>query len=188
MESLWPAMRLSPAGQRRTQVRRKDHARRLAGQKARAWTAWSCSIPGCAGGRATSSAWYRSIASPHRASTWPGSRRHTWQRQRPSPPAKLAWQSASVTKVGESQTEVKGVYSSSRLVTLRLSEVVFPTGDRFQWSEVGKRLVWSDVVVNFLPVSQLTVQSGHLIGLRMHLVELFVVSAVGTFHVAVQLG
>src|SRR5467141_2552168 len=80
------------------------------------------------------------------------------------------------------------MYSSSRLVTLRLSEVVFPTGDKFQWSEVGKRLVWSDVVVGFLPVSQLTVQSGHPIGLRMHLVELFVVSAVGTFHVAVQLG
>src|SRR6266403_5198696 len=51
----------------------------------------------------------------------------------------------------------ESVYSSSRLVTLCLSEVVFPTGDKFQWGDVGEGLVWSDAVVGFLPAAQLTV-------------------------------
>jgi hypothetical protein len=40
-----------------------NHASKPAVQKARAWTASSCSIPGCAGGRAMSRA---SIAALHR--------------------------------------------------------------------------------------------------------------------------
>ena len=41
-------------------------------------------------------------------------------------------------------------------MTLCLSEILFPVGDKFQWGEVGKGLVWSDAVVSFLPVAQLT--------------------------------
>src|ERR1022692_2536833 len=88
----------------------------------------------------------------------------------------------------DAQGSVKVVYSSSRLVTLCLSEIQFPASDEFQWGEVVERLVRPHAVVGCLPMTQLPVENGQLIGLRLDLVELFVVSAMGTLDVAVQLG
>src|SRR6266700_769826 len=79
------------------------------------------------------------------------------------------------------------VYSSSRLVTLCLSWVVFPTGDEFQWGEVGERLMRAHAVVGVLPTEQLTIQPWRLIGVGVYLIELFVVGAVRALHVRVQL-
>ncbi len=42
---------------------------------------------------------------------------------------------------------------SSRLVTLCLSPVEFPTGDEFQWGEVGERLVRAHAVVGVFPMA-----------------------------------
>src|SRR5579859_5012862 len=51
------------------------------------------------------------------------------------------------------ETKCKELYSSSRLVTLCLSSVVFPAGDEFQWGEVGERLVRADAVVGVFPMA-----------------------------------
>src|SRR6267143_6085474 len=73
---------------------------------------------------------------------------------------------------------VNRVYSSSRLVTLCLSEVAFPLSDELEWSEVGQRLMRAHAVVGFLPAEQLAVQHGGLIGFGMDLVELLVVGTI----------
>src|SRR6266481_8856055 len=83
--------------------------------------------------------------------------------------------------------ESKFMYSSSRLVTLCLSEVVFPLGDELEWSEVGQRLMWAHAVVGFLPAEQLAVQHGGLIGFGLDLVELLVVGTIRPFHVGIEL-
>jgi len=62
-------------------------------------------------------------------------------------------------------------------VTLCLSPIVFPTGDEFQWGEVGEGLVRAHAVVGMFPMAQLVVEPWWLIGVRVHLIELFVVSA-----------
>src|SRR6266699_693286 len=85
------------------------------------------------------------------------------------------------------QGKSKILYSSSRLVTLCLSWVVFPTGDEFQWGEVGERLMRAHAVVGVLPTEQLTIQPWRLIGVGVYLIELFVVGAVRALHVRVQL-
>src|SRR6266851_6316886 len=82
----------------------------------------------------------------------------------------------------------KGLYSSSRLVTLCLSRIRLPSSDKFKWGEVGQGLVWTHTVVGFLPVPQLPVEHRQLIRLGLHLVKLFVVGAMRAFHVGVQLG
>ena len=43
------------------------------------------------------------------------------------------------------------LYSSSRLVTLCLSEIALPSSDEFQWGKVSQRLVGADAIVSFLP-------------------------------------
>ena len=83
---------------------------------------------------------------------------------------------------------VLNLYSSSRLVTLCLSPTEFPTGDEFQWGEVGERLVGSHAVVGMFPMAQLVIEPWWLIGVRVHLVKLFVVSAMGALDVSVQFG
>jgi hypothetical protein len=45
------------------------------------------------------------------------------------------------------------LYSSSRLVTLCLSPMEFPTGDEFQWGEVGEGLVRAHTVVGMFPAA-----------------------------------
>src|SRR5207245_9127826 len=55
-------------------------------------------------------------------------------------------------------TTDKEVYSSSRLVTLCLSPMKFPTGDEFQRSEVGERLVRAHAVVGVFPMAQLVIE------------------------------
>jgi len=81
----------------------------------------------------------------------------------------------------------KPLYSSSRLVTLCLSSFVFPAGDEFQWGEVGEGLVWADGVVDLLPVAELAIEDGQLVRVGLYLVELFVVGAMGTLHMAIEL-
>src|ERR1700736_997405 len=54
----------------------------------------------------------------------------------------------------------KGLYSSSRLVTLCLSGLEFPTSDKFEWSEVSQGLVRTHAIVSFFPVPQLRVERG----------------------------
>src|SRR6266478_2312584 len=88
---------------------------------------------------------------------------------------------------GGGSSEVKKVYSSSRLVTLCLSEVAFPLGDELEWSEIGQRLMWAHAVVGFLPAEQLAVQHGGLIGFGLDLVELLVVGTIRSFHVGIEL-
>jgi predicted permease len=77
------------------------------------------------------------------------------------------------------------VYSSSRLVTLCLSPIVFPTSDEFQWGEVGEGLVRAHAVVGMFPMAQLVVEPWRLIGVRVHLIELFVVSAMGALDMSI---
>jgi hypothetical protein len=55
---------------------------------------------------------------------------------------------------------VKLLYSSSRLVTLCLSPIVFPTGDEFQWSEISERLVRAHAIVGVFPAAQLLIEPG----------------------------
>src|SRR5216684_2214706 len=81
----------------------------------------------------------------------------------------------------------KGMYSSSRLVTLGLSPKEFPTGDEFQWSEVGERLVGAHAVVGVFPMAQLVIEPQRLVRVGVHLIELFMVGAVRALHVRVQL-
>ena len=82
---------------------------------------------------------------------------------------------------------VKCVYSSSRLVTLCLRPIVFPTSDEFQWSEVSEGLVRAHAVVGVLPIAELMIEALWLVGVCVHLVELFVMGAVGSLDMGVQL-
>ena len=82
----------------------------------------------------------------------------------------------------------KSVYSSSRLVTLCLSPMEFPTGDEFQWGEVGERLVGSHAVIDVFPMAQLIIEPWWLIRVRVHLIELFMVGAVRALDMGVQFG
>jgi hypothetical protein len=54
------------------------------------------------------------------------------------------------------------MYSSSRLVTLCLSVVVFPPAYEFEWGEVGEGLVWTDAVVGSLP-EEFLIKDGQLV-------------------------
>src|SRR5580704_8247219 len=81
---------------------------------------------------------------------------------------------------------VTALYSSSRLVTLCLSWVVFPVGDEFQRGEVGEGLVRAHAVVGVFPMAELMVEARGLVGVRMYLVELFMVGAVGAFDMGIQ--
>src|SRR5579859_1439810 len=83
---------------------------------------------------------------------------------------------------------VKPAYSSSRLVTLCLSPFVFPAGDEFQWGEVGERLMGAHAVVGVFPMAQLVIEAWWLVGVRVHLVELFMVGAVRALDVGIQFG
>jgi len=58
-----------------------------------------------------------------------------------------------LTSIHLTYTRVKTLYSSSRLVTLCLSPISFPTGDEFQWGEVGERLVGAHAVVGVFPMA-----------------------------------
>ena len=78
------------------------------------------------------------------------------------------------------------MYSSSRLVTLCLSPMEFPSGDEFQRSEVGEGLVRAHAVVGMFPMAQLMIEPWWLIGVGVHLVKLFVVSAMGAFDMGIQ--
>ncbi len=80
---------------------------------------------------------------------------------------------------------VEGLYSSSRLVTLCLSPLEFPTVDEFQWGEVGERLVGSHAVIGVFPMAQLMIEPQGLIRVRVHLIELFMVGAVRALDVGV---
>jgi hypothetical protein len=62
------------------------------------------------------------------------------------------------------------MYSSSRLVTLCLSPLEFPTGDEFEWGEVGQGLMGTDAVVGVLPAAELMIEPRGLIGVGVHLV------------------
>jgi hypothetical protein len=46
--------------------------------------------------------------------------------------------SSDPIEINQNLTTIIGVYSSSRLVTLCLSPLEFPTGDEFQWGEVSE--------------------------------------------------
>src|SRR5438132_13603324 len=81
----------------------------------------------------------------------------------------------------------ESMYSSSRLVTLCLSPMEFPTGDEFQWGEVGERLVRAHAVVGVFPMAQLMIEPQWLVGVGMHLVELFVVRAMRALDMGVEL-
>src|SRR5258708_36382002 len=78
------------------------------------------------------------------------------------------------------------VYSSSRLVTLCLSPISFPTGDEFQWGEVGERLVRAHAVVGVFPMAQLMIELQWLIRVRVHLIELFMVGAVRALDMGIE--
>ena len=80
---------------------------------------------------------------------------------------------------------VKLLYSSSRLVTLCLSRIVFPTSDEFQWGEISEGLVRAHAVVGMFPMAQLVVKPRWLIGVRLHLVELFMVGTVGALDMGI---
>src|SRR5712692_6710566 len=80
------------------------------------------------------------------------------------------------------------MYSSSRLVTLCLSPMEFPTGDEFQWGEVGERLEGSHAVIDVFPMAQLIIEPWWLIEVRVHLIELWMVGAVRRFDMCVQFG
>ena len=82
---------------------------------------------------------------------------------------------------------VKFLYSSSRLVTLCLSPKEFPTGDEFEWGEVGERLVGAHAVVGVFPAAELVIEPQGLIGVGVHLVELFVMRAMGALDMGVEL-
>lgn len=71
-------------------------------------------------------------------------------------------------------------------MTLCLSSLEFPAGDEFQWGEVGERLVRAHAVVGMLPLAELTIEPRGLIRVGMHLVELFMVGAVGTLDMGIQ--
>src|SRR6266852_3808370 len=90
-------------------------------------------------------------------------------------------------KIPRSFPNCEWVYSSSRLVTLGLSPKEFPTGDEFQWSEVGERLVGAHAVVGVFPMAQLVIEPQRLVRVGVHLIELFMVGAVRALHVRVQL-
>jgi len=55
----------------------------------------------------------------------------------------------------------------------------FPTGDEFQWGEVGEGLVRAHAVVGVFPLAELMIESGWLVGVGVYLVELFMVGACG---------
>src|SRR5258708_4422450 len=78
------------------------------------------------------------------------------------------------------------LYSSSRLVTLCLSPISFPTGDEFQWGEVGERLVGAHAVVGVFPMAQLMIELQWLIRVRVHLIELFMVGAVRALDMGIE--
>src|SRR5258708_40055115 len=78
------------------------------------------------------------------------------------------------------------LYSSSRLVTLCLSLISFPTGDEFQWGEVGERLVRAHAVVGVFPMAQLMIELQWLIRVRVHLIELFMVGAVRALDMGIE--
>src|SRR5258708_33753738 len=80
------------------------------------------------------------------------------------------------------------VYSSSRLVPLCLSPILFPSSDKFQWSLVGEGLWRTDAVVSLLPALELLVEKGHLGELCKHLIKLLVVGAVRTLDMAIEFG
>src|SRR5256885_1995289 len=88
--------------------------------------------------------------------------------------------------IAKRQRVLECVYSSSRLVTLCLSRIRFPSSEKFEGSEVGEGLMGPYAVVGFLPAAQLLVKRGQLIGGGLHFVEFLVVSAVGALHVGVQ--
>jgi len=71
-------------------------------------------------------------------------------------------------------------------VTLCLSRIVFPTGDEFQRGEIGERLVSAHAVVGVFPMTQLKIEARRLVRVRVHLVELFMVGAVGALDMSVQ--
>ena len=73
-------------------------------------------------------------------------------------------------------------------MTLCLSLFKFPTDDKFVWSEVGQGLVRPNMVVGVFPLAQLAIEEGHLIGVGVHLIELFVVRAMRTLHVGIEFG
>ena len=70
-------------------------------------------------------------------------------------------------------------------MTLCLSPIVFPTGDEFQWGEIGEGLVRAHAVVGVFPIAQRVVEPWWLIGVRVHLIELFVVSARGALDMSI---
>src|SRR5712692_3166633 len=116
----------------------------------------------------------------------PGHENTNWnqelqQRKRAAAPNKQIMMS-------EDRRFCKSVYSSSRLVTLCLSPMEFPTGDEFQRSEVGERLVGSHAVIDVFPMAQLIIEPQWLIRVRVHLVKLFMVGAMGALDVGVQFG
>src|SRR5258708_29860387 len=78
------------------------------------------------------------------------------------------------------------LYSSSRLVTLCLSPISFPTGDEFQWGEVGERLVRAHAVVGVFPMAQLMIELQWLIRVRVHLIELFMVGSVRALDMGIE--
>jgi hypothetical protein len=80
------------------------------------------------------------------------------------------------------------MYSSSRLVTLCLSVRSFPPVQEFEWGEVGQGRMGPDVVVGVFPTAQLLVEASHLDGVRLHLVELFVVRTMRAFDVSIEFG
>ena len=69
-------------------------------------------------------------------------------------------------------------------MTLGLYEIPSPTSDEFQWDAVSKRavskrLVRAHEVVGTFPAAQLAIDCGRRIGVGVHLIELFVMSAAG---------
>jgi hypothetical protein len=62
----------------------------------------------------------------------------------------------------------------------------FPAGDEFQWSEVGERLVRADTVVGVFPMTQLMIEARWVVGVRVHLVKLCMVGAVGALDMGIQ--
>src|SRR5579883_1733972 len=79
------------------------------------------------------------------------------------------------------------LHSSSRLVTLCLSVVLFPATKKFERGEVGERLVGTDVVVGVFPAAQLLVEASQFGGVGLHLIELLVVGTMGALDVGVEL-
>ena len=47
--------------------------------------------------------------------------------------------------------------------------------------------MWADGVVDSLPVAELAIEDGQLVRVGLYLVELFVVGAMGTLHMAIEL-